>query len=199
MEEVGAEEGLVRFLEENAGVPAVRHVGRGDESELVPAGGKHIVAGEDAGRANGEVIHADHGSYESADGLGRWGDLEPLVEAAALVGLEVAEADVAELGWVDQARDLFTQQREHTPQSGVKEERFVVADQKVAELEIDLRHKDRDPVDLRRNLRCGNHGSPPSLLTTKYMRSEEGWPVLVMGVGRGGCYFYSHAEQSGLP
>lgn len=66
----------------------------------------------------------------------------------------MAEADVAELGGVHEPGELLPEQWEHAAETGVKEQRLFIADEEVAELEIDVRNEDGDAVDLRRNF-CG--------------------------------------------
>ncbi|MGH9616696.1 MAG: hypothetical protein ACRD28_08125 [Acidobacteriaceae bacterium] len=53
---------------------------------------------------------------------------------------------------------MLAQQRKHASQSGMEQQRFVVPNQKMAELKIDFRKKDRDAVDVRRNFGCAYHG-----------------------------------------
>jgi hypothetical protein len=77
-------------------------------------------------------------------------DLKPGIQRAAFVGLEVTEADVPNRRRVDDARYCFAHHREHASQSSVKQERFVIPDEEVIELEVDLGHKNRHSVYIGR-------------------------------------------------
>ena len=94
-EQVGAEERPLGPVEEQAGVPAVRHVRRGEELDAVAAGLEDLAVGEGADLAVGEIVEHHELADEAAHRLGPGRYLEPFVERSALVGLEVAEPDPA--------------------------------------------------------------------------------------------------------
>ena len=83
-------------------------------------------------------------------GLRRGG--QPVIERAALVRFEVAEAHPAQPRRVDDARHLSQHPREEPPHPGVVEERLVVVDEELVELQVDLRDVSRDAVSVRRDL-----------------------------------------------
>jgi hypothetical protein len=82
---------------------------------------------------------------------------QPLVVRAALVRLKVAEADVAQLGQIDDFGDRLANFRMHAAQPGVVEQRFSVFHQEMVELQVGGRHKDRDAIDVRRNFGGDGH------------------------------------------
>jgi hypothetical protein len=70
---------------------------------------------------------------------------------AALVRLEVAERDPAQLLGRNEAAQRVTRERKHLPQSGVKQQRLVADDEELIEGEArrrrDVRHEGREPID----------------------------------------------------
>ena len=60
----------------------------------------------------------------------------------------MAETDMPELRDINQARDVFTQNRKHTAQSSVEEERLVVSYKEMTEFEVDLGDEHRDTEDV---------------------------------------------------
>ena len=68
-EEIGAEERALGLVEEEARVPAVRHVRRREEAEPMAADRQHLVVGERRGGAVGEVLQHDHVADEAAERL----------------------------------------------------------------------------------------------------------------------------------
>ncbi len=69
----------------------------------------------------------------------------------------MAEADVAQLGKLDELRDCLANFRVHSPQPGVEEQGLVVVHQEMVELQIGPGSKDRDAIDIRRDLRGNRH------------------------------------------
>ena len=69
----------------------------------------------------------------------------------------MTEANMAELCGVHQTRDLFAQDREHAAESGVEQQWLVIPYQEMAELQIDLRNKNRDPEHIFCDFCCTDH------------------------------------------
>jgi len=80
----------------------------------------------------------------SYSGLRPGRDREPVVEGAAFVHLEVAPADPPDRRRIQNTRNGVAHIREHTAHPGVEEERLLVANQEVIELQVNLRDVDRD-------------------------------------------------------
>src|SRR5579884_942913 len=85
VEEIRTEQDALAFFEENAGIPAMRHMRRGNEPESIPASGQELVGGQSPRRALGEVVDADHRAYQTADRLRRAGRIEPGVQGTAFI------------------------------------------------------------------------------------------------------------------
>ena len=81
MKEVRTEQGAFGFFEENTGVPAMGHVGRGNKPEAVAAGLQNVISRQHPSRADRKIIHAHHGANEAADGLGALCRFEPVVQS----------------------------------------------------------------------------------------------------------------------
>ena len=62
MKQVGAEQRTFGFLKENAGVPTMRHVGRGNKSKTVMAGRQDVISRQGTSRPYGKIIYADEGT-----------------------------------------------------------------------------------------------------------------------------------------
>ena len=91
------------------------------------------------------------------------GDGEPLVQRAALVGLEVAEPDPAERRRLDDGCDRLPRHPEHASHERVHEERLVVLHEILVELEAIVRMERGDAVDVRGDLGdAAFHERPPS-------------------------------------
>src|SRR5580698_717647 len=69
----------------------------------------------------------------------------------------MAEADVAQVGEVDQLGDGLANFRVHSAQPGVEQQRLIVFHQKMIELKIALWSKDRDAIEIRRDFRDDCH------------------------------------------
>jgi hypothetical protein len=82
-----------------------------------------------------------------------------VVEATDLIGFEMAPGDVAQLAGIDQRGHGVAQGRKHGLEPGVKQQRLRVAHQEVVELQIEVRHMDREPEQVGGDLRDDNHGS----------------------------------------
>ena len=151
-EQVGAEQRPRLLLEQQARVPAVRHVLGLDHPEPVAAGLDPLVLGEHARLADREVADRGARAHEAAHGLGPGREREPVVERGALVGLEMAEPDPADRRGIEDGRRRLADFVEEAAQVGVVEQRLLVAHQEAVELEIRLRIVRRQPEDIGRDL-----------------------------------------------
>jgi hypothetical protein len=106
------------------------------ESESVIARLDDLVVVQSAGGTNGTIIHENHSSNDAADGFGAWSGCEPFVQGAALVRFKVAEGNVAERCRIDDFRYGLSNLREDLLHPGLKQQGFVVFDQKLVKLEI---------------------------------------------------------------
>src|SRR5207249_2597230 len=86
-----------------AGVPSVREVWRGFETESVFSGLYSRVVRQPPGRTNGSIVHENHGAYDTAYGLGPWRKGQPLIQRATLVWLKVTEAHILQGCRIDDA------------------------------------------------------------------------------------------------
>src|SRR5438874_816833 len=152
LQDIRAEERAFGLLEEETRVPAVGHVRRAAVAEAVPPGRDDLAVRERARRPVGDVVHADDGAHDAARGLRPGGAREPVVQRAALVGLEVAEADPTDTRGVDDLGHRVAHHGEHLAEPGVEEERLVVTDQELVELEVGLGDEGRDAEEVGRNL-----------------------------------------------
>src|SRR5262245_21713591 len=122
----------------------MRHVSRRTKAEEVFPCGERFALCETAGWPDGEIIYANQGSYHAAGSLGPWGDLQPMVQGSAFVRLKMAETDPSNLRWIHQALDSLSHLRKHGLVSGMKQQRFVIPDEEVIELQIECRRKNGD-------------------------------------------------------
>src|SRR5690606_32703061 len=120
----------------------------------------------------GDVVHRHHGRDLAAHGHGLGGGGEEVVERAALVGLEVREGDVAQLPERQHPADRLGHERKEPPGAGVEEERLVVGDEVLVEVEVRPAgnlHGGVDAVDARGDLvevgACGGVGDHRALLS----------------------------------
>jgi hypothetical protein len=72
----------------------------------------------------------------------------------------MAETDMAQVRQADQPGHCVPNFREHAAQTGVKQQRFVVPNQEVIELQISPGGIDRNSINIRSNLMDGCHISP---------------------------------------
>jgi hypothetical protein len=84
--------------------------------------------------------------------------LQPVVERAAFVGLEVAPGDVPQLRGIDERGDGVSQGREHRLEPRVKEQRFLVAHEEVIELHVEFRDVNGEPENVGGDFVDGGHG-----------------------------------------
>jgi hypothetical protein len=76
----------------------------------------------------------------------------------------VAPADPAEFRGINELRDPFEHVWPHATQARMEEQWFVVLDQEVTELEIDVRVEDTDAIDVGSDFGDGRHAKVPSYL-----------------------------------
>src|SRR5262249_50201722 len=86
-----------------------------------------------------EVVDVDGSTHLAANRLRARRNGEPLVQRTTLVHLEMTPADPTQRGWIDQRGDRVAHLREHAPHPGVKQERLIVLDQEMIELQVELR------------------------------------------------------------
>jgi hypothetical protein len=113
---------------------------------------ERVSGGKREGRPVCEVSDVDHGSDLAARGLRLRGSSEPLIQRAAFVHFEVAPTDPAKRCRIDQLADRFPQSGKHLSHPGVEEQRFLVSNEKVIELQVEGRDVDADPEHVASDL-----------------------------------------------
>src|SRR5579863_3999601 len=83
----------------------------------------------------------------------------------------MAEADVPQLGKVDELGDGLANFRVHSAQPSVEQQRFIVFHQKMVELQVARLRKDPDAIDVRRDFRGDCHAS--------VLNRISGWPSIL--------------------
>jgi hypothetical protein len=112
--------------------PASQQWARGVQEER-RFGRERLAVGELA-PSDREVVHADERADQAARRLGTGCHRQPLVQRAALVGLEMTEAHPADLRRIDHAGDRVPYGGEQRLQPRFEEQGLVVANQELAEL-----------------------------------------------------------------
>lgn len=118
----------------------------------------HFASSEASGGAVREVVDTDEFPDEGADGFRVRSDLQPFVERAAFVGLEVAPGDVAEGRRIDEARHGVAQSGEHGPQPRVEKQGRLVANEEVVELHVEFRDVEGEAEKVGSDFVDGDHG-----------------------------------------
>ena len=146
MQQIRAQEDSIPLFEQHARIPAVGQVWRRDIGETVPARFEDLPRLEAARRPIREIRQVDHRAAFAAGrrGLRRHG--QPLVERAALVDLEVAPANPAKSGRVDDLRHCIANVGKHATHTRMKEQWLVVFDQEMVELQVDRGDVDANAV-----------------------------------------------------
>ena len=147
-EQVTAQQRSRRLLVEDPGLPGVGHVGCGEVAEALPAEVEHVAVGEGPRRPVGEVVHRHHAAEGAEGHLGSGCGRQPLVQAAALVGLDVTEADPAQAIEGDHRGHRLGHQGEQRPHAGVEQEGLVPVHEDLVERHARVGHERRDPVDV---------------------------------------------------
>ena len=111
-------------------------------TEAEAAGWKDVLSRQYTGWPDGEIVHTDHRAHQAADRLRVRRDLQPMIQSAAFIGFEVAEANMPDLRHVDEPRDRLAQRRKHAAESRMEQQRLLVFHEKVAKLQIDFGNKD---------------------------------------------------------
>src|SRR5215813_11479598 len=113
-------------------------MGRRFESETVSSGVYDFVVPQSTCGANGIIVQKNHGPHGTADSLGPRSGRKPFIQRAALVRFEVAERDVAERGRIDDFGHGLSNYREKLLHPGFKQQRFVVSNQKLVKLKVEI-------------------------------------------------------------
>ncbi|MBP1688189.1 MAG: hypothetical protein H6Q33_4332 [Deltaproteobacteria bacterium] len=122
------------------------------------SGLEHLIVRQAAGWACGEVVQIHHRTDDTAYGLRRRRDGKPFVQRPALIRFEVAEADPAQARGVQHRRDGVPRGGEHVLEAGMHEERRVILQQKLVELDAVLGRERRNTIQVGSNLRYqGTH------------------------------------------
>src|SRR3954451_7331680 len=140
----------------------MRQVRGGIVTETVPSGGQSFLRREDASLPATEVVDTHQSSNHVARGLSMRGDSKPVVQRAALVRLEVAPTDPTYLCWIDYPGHTFAHLAKHATESRMEQQGFLILDEKMAELQVDLWVKYANAVDIRCDLVNLCHGFLPS-------------------------------------
>ena len=111
-EQVAGQQRRGGLVEPNPGLPVVRDVRSGDEAKPMPADVEHVLLRCDNGRAIAQVGQRQHHGQWPCDDLGGRRGRQKHVHRAALVGLDVAEGDPAQLLQRDDPVDGLRHQRE---------------------------------------------------------------------------------------
>lgn len=90
------------------------------QSKRVLARDYRFVVLESASRSKRGIIDKDHGSDDAADGFGSGRKSQPLIEGAAFVRLEVAEADLTKCLRIDDLRNSLANLRKQLLHAGFK-------------------------------------------------------------------------------
>ena len=115
------------------------------------------MGGHAARGADGEIVHAHEFAHEGADGLSLGRELQPVVESAALVGFEVTPGDVPEVRRIHELLNRFPQGGEHRLESGVEEERFLVAHEEMIDLHVKVGNVNGEPEEIGGDFSDGGH------------------------------------------
>src|SRR5215510_11210042 len=129
--------------------------------EPMAAGIQSLVGRQAARRPDREVLDVDCRSDLAARPLRVRRDREPVVQRAAFVDLEMTPANPPQRGRVDDPGDGIANLGKHLSHAGVKQQRFLVTDEKVVELQIELRDVDGDAKQVLGDFVDLCHGWPP--------------------------------------
>lgn len=114
----------------------MRHVRRIEPLDGVPAQRERVAVGERPWRAVGDVVGGHHGGDLPAHRNRLRRDRQPLVHRAAFIRLEMRVRDVAQPLDGQHALDRLAREGEQPARSRVEQERRVVDDQVLVEVEL---------------------------------------------------------------
>src|SRR5271156_2863649 len=97
VEQVRAEQRPLGFLKKHPRIPAVRQMGCLAIAEAELARRKHFSVSKRASFAANKVVHADPRADLTANHVRLGRHAQPLVQRATLIGLKMAETDVAQI------------------------------------------------------------------------------------------------------
>src|SRR5262245_7274523 len=161
-EQVRAQQGALGLVEEQAGVPAMRHVRGRQKAQPMPAQRDDLAVGEPPRGAVGEIVDRHVATDEATQRLRFRCDAQPLIQGAALVGLEVAESDPAQTRGIDDRTHTRECRLEHLLESRMHQERLVVPDQELVELNPVVGMEGRNPIRVRGDFGyIGRHATYP--------------------------------------
>ena len=148
----------VEFLDHHTGVPAMRDMRRIDPAHTLAAAElDHLAIGKSARRPTGEIVERHHAADLAVGGLGLRRDGQPVIQGAALIGLEMAEGDPAQPLRRDNAGDGAAIKGEHAAQAGMEDQRVIAQHQELVEGEAggrpDIRHKGGEAKNAVRDFR----------------------------------------------
>src|SRR5579859_446688 len=83
----------------------------------------------------------------------------------------MAEADVPQAGNINHFRDSFANLRKHSPQPGMEQQRLIVFDHEMVELQVSPGGIDRNAIQVRCDLSYGSHGASNKIV----LRNEHAW------------------------
>ncbi|MCQ4345941.1 hypothetical protein NGA35_00555 [Pseudomonas stutzeri] len=137
------------MLHQQAALPGVRQVRGVQPLHDAPAERQRLAVLERPRRAVGEIVDRHQRRHRAAQRYRLRGDGQPFVERAALVGLDVGQADVAQALDRQHAGHRLAHQREQPARAGVEQQRLVVEQQVLVEREAAALHPHRgvDAVD----------------------------------------------------
>src|SRR3569832_560175 len=110
-----------------------------------------FVISERSCRPVGIIVGGDHRSYKAANCLRIRRDIHQFIQGAALVGLEMAKPNPAQLGGFDQGSYRLAKDEKHILHARMHDEWLVVFDQELIKLNTEVRMKSRNPINVRRN------------------------------------------------
>jgi hypothetical protein len=82
-----------------------------------------------------------------------------VVERADFVELKVTPGNVPESYGINQCGDSFAQGREHAPEPGMKQQRLVIAHEKMIELHVEVWDVNGEPKQVGGDFIDAGHGS----------------------------------------
>ena len=212
-EEIAAEEGLGRFLEQNPRFPVVRNVRSIDMANTLAAEIEDFAISQFAGRSITQIVKRNHAADCAMRDLGTWRGGEEFIHRPALVRLHVSEGDPPESRERNDARYRLGYERKHSRRASVEEERIVGVDEELIEREPARRGVSdtrREPVDTITYFvciclhsgfpfRCGNeHSARPEPYGCTIREFNDLWSATTLdavarevGVSKTAlCYYY---------